>query len=94
MVFFQGRPRWKARLSYNQALHLWSGFSEAKPPTALLKMSLTRRIKWSYDNVPHPNKQQSLLYAVQAYSLYVGTQNIRQLGRISSFDPFSIYPST
>ncbi len=31
-AFFQGRPAGKARLSYKQALRLWSGFSEARMP--------------------------------------------------------------
>jgi hypothetical protein len=40
-AFFQGRPLWKARLSYKQALRLWSGWVEIRRPEALL-MSLQK----------------------------------------------------
>jgi len=35
-AFFQGRPSGKARLSYKQALRLWSGLVEVRRPKALL----------------------------------------------------------
>jgi hypothetical protein len=35
-AFFQGRPSGKARLSYKQALRLWSELVEIRRPKALL----------------------------------------------------------